>query len=707
MEWWKGGMLEYWVSIIPMIHHSNIPARSSLKEGAMAFTMFGRTIRKVGVIGSGNIGPDIALHFSQNLYMQGVPVVVVDIIQSQLDAGSKRCESKMAKAAEKKIFKKDDADAIFRNMLFTTDYGKISDADLVIEAAVEKLDIKHKIFDQCQQVCPKTAIFASNSSHMTPEDIFERIKDKSRCLVIHYFFPAERNMMLEIVPSKDTDAGLVDYLVKFYEFTGKAPIKEKSRYGFAIDPIFEGLCEATILIAEKGLATIKQADAIEAKALGMGVGSLTAINLSGGNPILMEGLPQMSKKIMPWYNPPKMLEEHFKQNKNWDTAGRGETVEYSPQTYEAVSNQIMGAYFGMVCETIDSGITNVGDLEIGVEIALVMAPPFQLMNKVGVKKSLELVEAYAKEHDGFKVADCLKKQAASGKPWKIPVVFREDKGDIAIVKIRRPRVLNALNEEVFEQLHEIFTGIQKDPKIKGAVLTGFGTRAFVSGADIGMLASQKSPTAAEALCLKSQGVLNFIESLGKPVVCAMNGLAFGGGNEMAMACTARIAAKGQKVFVAQPEPRLGIIPGNGGTQRLPRLVGIEKAWPILRSANPISSTQAKEIGLIQEEVEGDLIEAALNMVKGILAGKVKAPSMPKGPIPIPSKLPDVELGHLSRKTDSLIQKAVLEGAKMSLEDGLKLEAKTFGECLLTQDMKIGMDNFMKNGPKVNAQFVHA
>ena len=145
----------------------------------MAFTMFGRTIRKIGVIGSGNIGPDIALHFSQNLYSYGVPVVVVDILQAALDAGSKRAESKMAKAAEKGIFKKEAADAIFKNMLFTTDYGKLSDADLIVEAAFEREDIKHKIFDQCQAVCPKTAILASNSSHMEPEVIFKKMKDKT------------------------------------------------------------------------------------------------------------------------------------------------------------------------------------------------------------------------------------------------------------------------------------------------------------------------------------------------------------------------------------------------------------------------------------------------------------------------------------------------------------------------------------------------
>jgi enoyl-CoA hydratase/carnithine racemase len=328
------------------------------------------------------------------------------------------------------------------------------------------------------------------------------------------------------------------------------------------------------------------------------------------------------------------------------------------------------------------------------------------MNKIGVKKALELVEAYAKENPVFKVAEILKKQGASGNPWKIPVVFREDKGDIAIVKIRRPKVLNALNADVFEQLKEIFTDIQKDPKIKGAILTGFGTRAFVSGADIGMLAAQKSPEEAETFCLRSMAVLDLIENLGKPVVCAMNGLGFGGGNEMAMSCTARIATKGQKVFVAQPEPRLGIIPGTGGTQRLPRLVGMEKAWPILRNANPISSAQAKELGLIQEEVEGDLIGTALDFVHKILEKKVQVPSIPKGPISVPSKLPNVDIGHLSRKTDSLLQKAVLEGAKMTLEEGLKLEAKIFGECLLTQDMKIGIENFLTKGAKINANFVH-
>jgi enoyl-CoA hydratase/3-hydroxyacyl-CoA dehydrogenase len=672
----------------------------------MPFTIFGRTIRKVGVIGSGNIGPDIALHFSQNLYSYGVPVVVVDIVQAALDSGSKKAESKMAKTVEKKIYKKEDADAIFRNILFTTDYGKLSDADLVIEAAFERLDVKHKIFAQLEEACPKTAILASNSSHIPPEEIFPKMKDKSRCLVLHYFFPAERNILLEIVPMRETDPALIEYSMKLYEFIGKAPIRVKGRFGFAVNPFFEGMFLATILAIEKGQATVKQADTIVQKTLGMGVGPCTGHNLTGGNPLTQHGLLQYTSIIMPWFHSPKILNERIKSGIAWETAAKGETVEYSKEVYEAISNRAMAAFFGIACEIVDSGITDIGDLDMAIENGLVMTPPFRLMNQVGIKKSFELVEAYAKEYPGFKVTELMRKQAATGKPWKIPVVFREDKGDVAIAKIRRPKVLNALNQEVFDQLTEIFADIQKDPKIKGAVLTGFGTRAFVSGADIGMLASQKSAQEAEVNSLKTQIPFKLIENLGKPVICAMNGLAFGGGNELAMSCTARIAKKGQKVFVGQPEPTLGIIPGAGGTQRLPRLVGIEKAWPILRTGNPISSAQAKEIGLIQEEVEGDLVEAAITWVKNILSGKVRVPAIKKDPIPIPSKLPDVEIGHLSRKIDSLLQKAILEGAKMTLDEGLKLEAKISGECFLTEDMHIGLDNFMKNGPRVKASFVH-
>ena len=332
----------------------------------MAFTLCGQTIRKVGVIGSGNIGPDIALHFSQNLHPYGVPIIVVDILQGALDAGSLKAESKMAKAVEKKIFKKEDADAVLKNIVFTTDYGKLRDADLVIEAAFERIDVKHKIFDQCQEVCPKTAILASNSSHMTPEEVFQGMKDKRRCLVLHYFFPAERNMLLEIVPSKETDPALVEFSMKLYEFMGKAPIRVKSRFGFAVNPFFEGIFLTGILMVEKGLASLKQVDFIIQRTLGMGVGPITGHNLTGGNPLTQHGLSMYTSIIMPWFHSPRILDAQVKSGKNWETAAKGEPVEYGQDIYEAVSSRAMGAFFGIACEIVESGISNISDLDLGV-----------------------------------------------------------------------------------------------------------------------------------------------------------------------------------------------------------------------------------------------------------------------------------------------------------------------------------------------------
>ncbi len=673
----------------------------------MALEMFGRSIDKIGVIGSGNIGPDIALYFTKILHKHGVPVIIVDIAERALKSGETRVEGKVKRGIRTGAFKKEDAESMINNLSWTTDYSQLKGADFVIEAATEDIGIKGKIFSELEKICPETTIFASNSSHMKPELIFEKIKNRERCLVIHYFFPAERSIIVEIVPGKETASGVVDFLMKFYEQIGKAPIKVKSRYGYAIDPIFEGIFLASAFMVEKGIGTVKELDSMAQRALGLGVGPFTAMNLTGGNPIIDHGLSEMHSKISPWYRKPSILESLLVSGKQWDTPKLGEEAPYREKAFEIVSGLIRGAYFGLVCEILDSGISSIGDLEMAVESALVVNPPFQMMNKLGVDKALELVKAYAKEWPEFVIPEVLVKQAESGKPWDIPLVFREDKDDVAVITIRRPKTLNALNSSIMRQLQIEFSEIKEDSRIKGVVLTGFGIKAFVSGADINELARLKTPDEGEALSLRGQETLDLIENLGKPVVCAMNGLAFGGGIELAMACTARIARKGLRVLCGQPEPKLGIIPGYGGTQRLPRLVGLARAWPLLRTGNPISSEEALKIGLIQEEVEGDIKEAGITFARKVISGEVNIPPINKEPIEIPESLPEVDIGHLSRKIDEILKKAILEGAKMTLEEGLRFEARTFGECLKTKDTRIGMETFMRFGPKQNAGFAHS
>ena len=673
----------------------------------MAWEIYGRSIKKVGVIGSGNIGPEIALYFSKVLHKHGVPVIVVDIAEQALKSGEARIKGKIGRGVKTGAFQKDAAESMTANISWTTDYSQLKGADLVIEAATEDIGIKRKIFAELEKVCPDSAILASNSSHMEPEFIFEKAKHKNRCLVIHYFFPAERSIIVEIVPGKDTAPEVEGFLMSFYELIGKAPIRVKSRYGYAVDPIFEGIFLAAAFLVEKGLGTVKQIDTMAQRALGQGVGPFTAMNLTGGNPIIEHGLHEMHDKIAPWFKLPAILKSQLASGKSWDTPTRGEEISYSESTYERVADYLGGAYFGLVCEILDSGIVSLSDLEMAVESALVIKAPFQMMNKMGVEKAHELVKAYAQEWPDFFVPEVLVKQTKSGKPWDIPLALREERDEIAVITLRRPKTLNALNSTVMSQLEGIFKAIKNDDQIKGAVITGFGTKAFVSGADINELASIRTPEEGEALSSRGQKVLSQIENLGKPVICALNGLAFGGGNELAMACTARIAKKGLAFLCGQPEPRLGIIPGFGGTQRLPRIVGLANAWPILRTGFPVSSQEALEMGLIYEEVEGDMKEAGISFARKVISGEIKVPPIKIEPLEVPDSLPEVDIGHLSRKIDEIMKRAILEGSRMTLEEGLKHEAKTFGECLNTKDMRIGMENFMKFGPKRNAEFSHS
>jgi enoyl-CoA hydratase/carnithine racemase len=174
-----------------------------------------------------------------------------------------------------------------------------------------------------------------------------------------------------------------------------------------------------------------------------------------------------------------------------------------------------------------------------------------------------------------------------------------------------------------------------------------------------------------------------------------------------MCATARVALKGIGFFTGQPEVNLGLIPGMGGSQRLPRIIGFEKASEMIRTANPISSNKAHEYGLVNELVEGDVLERAVALARELAEGKTKVRLMETGPLPdAPDTLPSVDIGHHSKVIDQFAVNAILEGARMTLEDGLKNEAKWFGRCWTTEDTRIGLNTFTEKGAKAKAEFIH-
>ena len=557
----------------------------------MSYNFKNLNITKISVIGAGQIGPDIALHFAKSLSPYGVSVIVVDISPQALEKAKEKAHKKINKGAEVGAFKPEQAEKIKNSLIFSADYEQVRGSQLVIEAATEDDNIKDKIFRQVETLTDDNCIYLSNSSHMQPEVIFRNIKNKSRALVAHYFFPAEINPVVELIPGKDTDTALLDLMLSFYEAIGKVPVKVKSSYGYAIDPIFEGICQTAVMCLEKGWGTEKEIDAAAIKALGQGVGPFTALNLTGGNPITEHGLTEMHKALMPWFNPPAALHEKNQKKENWVTAQRGEKIELSPEKEEKLVNEFRGSFFALASYILDLGIIDISDLNMACEMSLVIKAPFAFMNKLGIDKSYDLVKNFCATHPSFPFPKVLEKAKAEG-GWKLLDIVTSKREDVLLITIRRPKVLNALNLEVLEQIKNAMEAVKDDNSVKSVVITGFGTKAFVSGADINMLASLKTPAEGYNNSRTFQAVVDYVENYSKPVVCAMNGFAFGGGNELAMACTTRICKKGLKVLVCQPEVNLGFIPGAGGTQRLPRIVGVEKAAEILRTARNFSSNEA-------------------------------------------------------------------------------------------------------------------
>jgi enoyl-CoA hydratase len=246
------------------------------------------------------------------------------------------------------------------------------------------------------------------------------------------------------------------------------------------------------------------------------------------------------------------------------------------------------------------------------------------------------------------------------------ILVERDAG-VATVTINRPKVLNALNAQTFDELRRALLAFRQDPGVRAVILTGAGDKSFIAGADINELSVQ-SPTGGRDHALRGQHVLDLIENLGKPVIAAINGYALGGGCEVAMACTIRIAADTARL--GQPEINLGLIPGYAGTQRLPRLVGRGRALELLLTGDHISAGEAHRIGLVNRVVApGELMAEARRIAQALAA---------KAPIAM-----------------RYIIDAVNTGLQMPLAEAQVFEATLFGLVSTTEDMREGTRAFLE------------
>ncbi len=249
-------------------------------------------------------------------------------------------------------------------------------------------------------------------------------------------------------------------------------------------------------------------------------------------------------------------------------------------------------------------------------------------------------------------------------------LLHEKRDGVGYVTVNRPEKLNALNDQVMKELGSCFREIREDGETRAVVLSGAGGKAFVAGADVKELAGN-APLQGKETSLRGQRIFDAIENLGKPVIAAVNGYALGGGCELALACTLRIASESARFGL--PEVKLGIIPGYGGTQRLARLVGKGRALELILTGEPVNAREAYRIGLVNQVVPAEeLVAAAEALARRILA---------HAPLAL-----------------RLAMEAVNHGLEMTQKEGQFLEAALFALCCTTADMKEGTRAFLEKRP---------
>ena len=652
----------------------------------------------VGVIGSGSIGPDLAYGFLSALAREADSrVYLVDIKQEALDAGVARIRGYMGKALARGKLAPKVVAAMEAMLVPTLSITDLASCDYVLEAASEDLPVKRVILRQLEEVVGKDCLIGFATSGIPRAQIARDAKHGERCFVNHPFFPAWRALPIEIVPSGDEVLGA--RMVATLEKLGKVPVLTADAPCFAADDIFCNYCSEAARIVEEGVATPAQVDAIVHAAIGGG-GPCNVLDLTRGNLLTAhcQELMLEADTGTPWFTPPAILRE--RGNTPWHDRKNPGDPTHDEALKKAVLDRILAVLLARTYFVLDHDICAPADLNWLTRMALGFSDGLlDLAEKLGADKVRELTTAYAKDHPGFVVPESIIERRLAQFTRNVRV---ERDGELAVVTIKRPEVKNALNRQTLAEIEAVFTDLDKDATVKGVVLTGF--QGSLAGADINELALLKTPEDAEAICHRGHAVFDVVANLEKPVVAALDGPVLGGGAELSMACHARVVGRG--LLMGQPEVNLGIIPGYGGTQRLPRLIGLDKALDLLRTGRPVGAKEACALGWATGEPVADPMAAAKDLVRRNLAGDADLPRLDAGPHDVPDKLPAIDIGAHSLAIDAILVDVLRQGLVLPLAEGLAKEAQGFGRCKRTVDLDIGMKNFVQNGPRVEAAFLH-
>ena len=649
-------------------------------------------IKKIVVVGAGTMGHGIA----EVAAIAGYQIYLSDVSQDILNNALDRIRWSLSKLQERGQIK-DSVETIMSRITTVVGLDKtVSDADFAIEVSPERMGIKRQVFSKLDELLPQHAILASNTSSLPISMIAEATRRPEKVVGMHFYNPPVLMQLVEVMKGNKTSDETAKITYDLAKRFGKQPIMiNKDVPGYIVNRVLFQINAASCVLVEKKVADYKEVDAVARYKLGFPMGVFELADYTGIDVAYYISKSWQELGIGDIAPICTLMVEKFKNNELGVKTGKGFYTYPAPGKYvkpeipkelaeKLRPELIIAGGVNEAARLLREGVASRDDIDLGIRLGLGLPKGiFQYADEVGIDNVVKALEEL-KSLSGYSIfspdplltqmvtQNKLGVKSGSGfyeygkvEEIKLNTLIIRIEPPLAWIILNRPERLNTLNQELVNELDKTLTDLETRNDVRVVIITGSG-RAFSAGADITSFISLKPIDIIRLRTLRD--VVNKIPLYTKPVIAALNGFTLGGGLELALACDIRIAS--ETAQLGQPEINIGIIPGAGGTQRLPRLIGKGKAKMMIYTGDMVSAEDAYKMGLVDMVVPANRFEEEVRRFALKIAEK--------SPISLLAAKLAVELGSES-----------------NIWSGLELEGTLFGLLFTTKDVEEGVRAFLE------------
>ena len=673
-----------------------------------------KDVRTLAVLGAGDMGHGVA----ELAALRGFDVRLRDVSDDVLARAMEKVRASLDRLVARQQVTREAADAALARIRPTADLAEaVRDADLVVEAVPERLDLKQRVFAEAERLAPPHAVLATNTSAIRIREVAEGLQDRSRLVGMHFFNPVLLMDLVEVIPGPDSRPDAVRAVEDVARRMGKTVVTlKKDTPGFVTSRLIGVWVGAGILAHEAKLAQKEEVDAAMRFKAGFPMGPFELADYTGLD-VGMHASDYIASRLGDAYRAMPSLRALVEKGMLGKKTGRGYyewqdgrmTQRISPEMAKEFDPAlVMSVVANEAAKLVEEGVASAADVDLAMRHGTAFPKgPLEWADEVGLDHVLKtlytleertgsplakpyegLLELVEQGHLGRKTgrgfydhaakaaapaaAAATGSDAAAARPYETLLVSVDEATRVGTVTLDRPHRLHAISPQLIADLRDALRRMDEDERVRVVLLTGSGDKAFCAGADLADVGGMTPAKVAE-VARKGHLLCLDIEKLGKPVVAAINGVALGGGLELALPCDFRVAAR--RARLGLPEVTLGLVPAMGGTQRLPKLVGLASAKEIALLGDRLDAEQALRLGLVHRVFENETFEEEARRFAAALAERA----------PVGLRLTK-QLLNAAPTTDILT--------------GMEAEAAAFGLAASTEDMLEGVSSmFARRKPE--------